>query len=75
MDLPTYANKSSGVDENMEKKGKKKDDAIKNLTEYPLVRFSIPGTTQHREMLVQPDIWKVEHPDGEVQASRSQVKY
>lgn len=40
--------------------------------EYPLVRFSIAdGTT--RDLLVQPEEWKVELPSGEIQAQRSQL--
>lgn len=73
LDVSAYSTRVSGGDESVEKKGKKKDDAIKNLIQYPLVRFPIPGTNQHREMLVQPETWKVELPSGEVQASRSQV--
>ncbi len=73
MDVVAYNSRISGGDDIVEKKGKKKDEAIKNLTEYPLVRFPIPGTNQNREMLVQPETWKVELPSGEVQASRSQV--
>lgn len=39
---------------------------------FPLVRFAIAdGTT--RDLLCQPESWKVELPNGEVQASRSQV--
>ncbi len=39
---------------------------------YPVVRFAIAdGTT--RDMLCHRELWKVELPDGEVQASRSQV--
>lgn len=38
----------------------------------PLVRFSLPdGTT--RDLLCQRESWKIELPNGEVQASRSQV--
>lgn len=39
---------------------------------YPLVQFKIAdGTT--RDLLVQPEEWKVELPSGEVQAQRSQL--
>nr|POE85068.1 atp-dependent dna helicase pif1 [Quercus suber] len=39
---------------------------------YPVVRFTIAdGTT--RDLLCSPETWKVELPNGEVQASRSQV--
>lgn len=39
---------------------------------WPLVRFALPdGTT--REMLCQHESWKIELPNGEVQASRTQI--
>lgn len=38
----------------------------------PLVRFAISDGT-HREILIQPEEWKVELPNGEVQAQRSQL--
>ena len=39
---------------------------------WPVVRFSLPdGTT--RDLLCQRESWKIELPNGEVQASRSQV--
>lgn len=39
---------------------------------WPLVRFTLSnGLT--RDMLVQPEQWKIELPNGEVQASRSQI--
>lgn len=43
-----------------------------DLKELPLVQFTaVDGT--HRTMLVQPEDWKVELPNGEVQASRHQL--
>jgi ATP-dependent DNA helicase PIF1 len=39
---------------------------------YPLVRFSLPDGTV-RDLLVQPEEWKIELPSGEVQAQRSQL--
>ncbi|ESZ96563.1 hypothetical protein SBOR_3065 [Sclerotinia borealis F-4128] len=39
---------------------------------FPLVRFSIPDGTV-RDLLVQPEEWKIELPNGEVQAQRSQL--
>jgi ATP-dependent DNA helicase PIF1 len=39
---------------------------------YPLVRFSLPDGTV-RDLLVQPEDWKIELPTGEVQAQRSQL--
>lgn len=39
---------------------------------WPLVEFALPdGTT--RQLLVQPEQWKVELPSGEVQACRTQI--
>jgi ATP-dependent DNA helicase PIF1 len=39
---------------------------------YPVVRFAIPdGTT--RDLLCKREDWKIELPNGEVQASRSQI--
>lgn len=43
-----------------------------SIRRYPVVRFSISdGTT--RDLLCQPESWKVELPNGEVQASRQQI--
>ena len=39
---------------------------------WPVVRFPMPGGG-HRDLLCQRESWKVELPNGEVQASRSQV--
>ncbi|KAL1297731.1 hypothetical protein AAFC00_006271 [Neodothiora populina] len=39
---------------------------------YPLVRFTISDNTS-RDLLCQPELWKIELPDGEVQASRLQI--
>ncbi|KAH0602822.1 uncharacterized protein H6S33_008472 [Morchella sextelata] len=39
---------------------------------WPLVEFALPDGTS-RQLLVQPEVWKVELPSGEVQASRTQV--
>jgi ATP-dependent DNA helicase PIF1 len=40
---------------------------------YPVVEFAI-GKSSIRKVLVQPETWKVELPNGEVQASRTQVQ-
>jgi ATP-dependent DNA helicase PIF1 len=40
--------------------------------EFPLVRFSVADGTS-RDLLVQPEEWKVELPNGEIQAQRSQL--
>lgn len=40
---------------------------------WPVVEFTVPGGK--REVMVMPETWKVELPNGEVQASRQQVKF
>jgi ATP-dependent DNA helicase PIF1 len=39
---------------------------------WPLVRFAVADGTS-RDLLCQPEIWKIELPSGEVQASRTQI--
>ena len=39
-------------------------------TKYPVVEFTNPT----RRLLIQPETWKVESADGEVQVSRTQVR-
>lgn len=39
---------------------------------WPLVRFILQDGTV-RELLCQPEAWKIELPNGEIQASRSQI--
>ena len=39
---------------------------------WPLVRFHLPDGS-NRELLCRPELWKIELPNGEVQASRLQV--
>lgn len=45
---------------------------MKDLREYPVVRFTATDGT-HRVILCIPEDWKVELPTGEVQASRKQL--
>jgi ATP-dependent DNA helicase PIF1 len=45
---------------------------ITTTRKYPVVRFMITDGTS-RDLLCQPETWKVELPNGEVQASRSQI--
>lgn len=40
--------------------------------QYPLVKFKVADGT-YREILVQPEEWKVELPSGEIQAQREQL--
>ena len=39
----------------------------------PMVEFLQPGGLR-RQVIIQPDTWKVELPNGEVQVSRTQVR-
>lgn len=63
---------SSAATEALVKKDSKKSANVADVKLYPVVEFLLPNGGR-REMLVLPDIWKVELPSGEVQASRSQV--
>ncbi|EKM50027.1 uncharacterized protein PHACADRAFT_264511 [Phanerochaete carnosa HHB-10118-sp] len=49
-------------------KDTKKSAAI--AQKWPVVEFTNPK----RRLLIQPEAWKVELPDGEVQISRTQVR-
>jgi ATP-dependent DNA helicase PIF1 len=65
------------MDERMAKAKRKlaafsRDSDHSSAIKYPVVRFSgVDGTT--RDILCQPEEWKVELPNGEVQAKRSQL--
>lgn len=45
---------------------------LKDLKEYPIVQFTATDGT-HRSLLCIPEDWKVELPNGEVQAQRKQL--
>ena len=47
-------------------------ESITTSRRLPLVRFAIADGT-FRELLCEPESWKIELPNGEVQASRSQI--
>jgi ATP-dependent DNA helicase PIF1 len=47
--------------------------AAHGVKPFPVVQFKVPGGGL-RDMLVEPDQFKAELPNGEVQASRSQVR-
>lgn len=50
-----------------------KDQIMSDTSQkWPLVRFCIPDGT-FRDMLLHKESWKIELPNGEVQASRSQI--
>jgi ATP-dependent DNA helicase PIF1 len=54
-------------------KEQKKGSVVKSSGQlYPLVEFLTPGGGR-RQMIVTPEAWKVELPNGEVQASRIQL--
>lgn len=65
-------------DEEMTKSRKKlkaminKDLAGDTSQKWPLVRFAIADGTS-RDLLCQQESWKIELPNGEIQASRSQI--
>jgi ATP-dependent DNA helicase PIF1 len=65
-------------DEDMSRSRKKlkamlnKDLVADTAGKWPLVRFAMPDGTS-RDLLCQPEPWKIELPNGEVQASRSQI--
>ncbi|KKA19930.1 DNA repair and recombination protein pif1, mitochondrial [Rasamsonia emersonii CBS 393.64] len=51
---------------------KEKEDGINTSRKWPLVCFVQPDGTE-RHLLCQPETWKIELPNGEVQAQRQQV--
>lgn len=65
------------IEENTESRKKLKAMINKDLAgdtsrKWPLVRFSIADGSS-RDLLCQPEAWKIELPNGEIQASRSQI--
>lgn len=63
--------------DDVDKNGRPKSERKKPLTNdmlVPVVEFLLPNKMR-REVLVTPENWKVELPNGEVQVSRSQVEY
>ncbi|KAG8714378.1 hypothetical protein FRC09_017698 [Ceratobasidium sp. 395] len=52
-------------------KAKQKEQQAGPLKKYPLVEFRVPRGT--RKLLVMPESFKVELPNGEVQVSRTQL--
>jgi len=62
--------------EEVDEKRQKLMDTLKskiaaNTKPYPVVRFNVPGG--QRDMLVEPDTFKTEQANGEIQVSRSQL--
>ncbi|SJX62951.1 related to PIF1-DNA helicase involved in mitochondrial DNA repair and telomere length control [Sporisorium reilianum f. sp. reilianum] len=72
MDDAEYDKQTGALDmSDMQKE--ERDKAPRTSTrKWPLVRFHLPNG-QTRDYLVRPESWKTELPDGEVQASRTQV--
>jgi ATP-dependent DNA helicase PIF1 len=77
-----YAAQAEGVGEGAEneeeipglkeRRQKMKDLMASTTQHFPVVRFTIAdGST--RDLLCQREVWKVELPNGEVQASRAQI--
>ncbi|KAK9463315.1 ATP-dependent DNA helicase-like protein [Lipomyces oligophaga] len=58
--------------QNMRKELIEKANAESSKTKYPLVRFTFMDGT-FREVLVLPESWKTELPNGTIQASRTQI--
>lgn len=71
-----FVNAQEGNEEDLNPKERKLKNKIELIgvtaQTYPVVRFAIAdGTT--RDLLCQREAWKVELPNGEVQASRQQI--
>jgi len=47
--------------------------AAKGLPKRPVIDFTVPGGGI-RHVMLEPEIWKVELPNGDIQASRAQVR-
>jgi ATP-dependent DNA helicase PIF1 len=47
-------------------------ESLTTVRQWPVVRFMVADGTS-RDLLCQPESWKVELPNGEVQASRNQI--
>ncbi|TFY59772.1 hypothetical protein EVG20_g7664 [Dentipellis fragilis] len=52
--------------------GKKAPTKQQSQQLWPVVEFKVPGGS--REVMVLPENWKIELPNGEIQASRTQVE-
>lgn len=68
-----------GNDDSMSRARKKlkammnKDGGVADTAKkWPLVSFAMPDGS-FRQLLCQPEMWKIELPNGEVQASRAQI--
>jgi ATP-dependent DNA helicase PIF1 len=72
----SYPDNSLGITSLRERKNKRVEefgDAIGDMSKkWPLVRFTMPDGTI-KDMLIMTETWKIELPNGEIQAQRSQV--
>lgn len=73
--------KDEGSEDKEDPEVARKSRAMARITEnlagstsrlFPVVRFTMNDNTT-RDLLCQPELWKIELPNGEVQASRSQI--
>lgn len=69
VDPADYASESSGE----APKDAKKSVVAGGGVAYPVVQFHTPQGL--RDVMIQPETWKVELPSGEVQVSRTQVRF
>ncbi|SPO25533.1 related to PIF1 - DNA helicase involved in mitochondrial DNA repair and telomere length control [Ustilago trichophora] len=74
MDDAEYDKQTGALDvlADMSKEDRDKITRMASTRKWPLVRFHL-ANGQTRDYLARPESWKTELPDGEVQASRTQV--
>lgn len=70
-DDPHTFNTKPGSKPNSTATGKDTKKSAAITQKWPVVEFTNP----RRKILIQPESWKVELPDGEVQVSRTQVAH
>ena len=70
-DDPYTVTAKPGSKPNSTATGKESKKSAGVQMKWPVVEFTNPK----RRMLIQPEAWKVELPDGEVQVSRTQVRW
>ncbi|KAK9323301.1 PIF1-like helicase-domain-containing protein [Lipomyces orientalis] len=75
-DVPYPDDDSLGITSLRERKNKREEEFVRAMADtskkWPLVRFTLPDATI-RDMLILTETWKIELPNGEIQAQRSQV--
>ncbi|SPO25681.1 related to PIF1 - DNA helicase involved in mitochondrial DNA repair and telomere length control [Ustilago trichophora] len=74
MDDAEYAKQVGTLEESADVSKEDRDKMTRTVStrRWPLVRFHL-ANGQTRDYLARPESWKTELPDGEVQASRTQV--